>query len=191
MIEVAELWDYRRRVSEMYAEVRMAGPDEPSWRRWVDARDRLFQEHPQSPIEDRDSFEGLPYFDYDPAWRVVARFVEEPTTPWGEFSRVGRLVFEVAGTPTTLPVFWLDAYGGGVFVPFSDLTNGNTTYGGGRYMLDTVKGADLGHVDDQVTLDFNFAYHPSCVHSDRWTCPLAPEDSRLDIAVTAGEMLRR
>lgn len=190
MIEVAELWDYRRRVAEMYADLRHTGPNEASWRRWTRARDLLFKEHPQSPIDDREAFAGLTYFDYDPRWQVTGRLITEEPTTWGEFSRIGRLEFDLAGEMRSLPVFWLAAYGGGVFVPFRDLTNGDSTYGGGRYILDTVKGADLGHDGDQVKLDFNFAYHPSCVHSDRWTCPLAPRGSRLDIAVTAGEMLR-
>lgn len=189
MPEIAELWDYRRRVSDIYATVRSGGPGESSWRFWVGAREDLFRTHPQSPIEDRDSFDGLPYFDHDPAWRTVARYLPAEPQPWGEFSRVGRLEFELAGTNHELPMFWLEAYGGGVFVPFRDLTNADTTYGGGRYILDTVKGADLGHEGTSVILDFNYAYHPSCVHSDRWVCPLAPPESDLDVAVTAGEML--
>jgi hypothetical protein len=84
---------------------------------------------------------------------------------------------------------WLNAYGGGVFVPFRDATNGAATYGGGRYLLDTVKGADLGHNGDAMVLDFNYAYHPSCVHSLQWSCPLAPPGNTLDIEVTAGERL--
>ncbi len=84
---------------------------------------------------------------------------------------------------------WLDAYGGGVFLPFRDATNGRSTYGGGRYLLDTVKGADLGHEADQIVLDFNYSYHQSCVYSERWSCPLAPPANRLTFAVEAGERL--
>jgi uncharacterized protein (DUF1684 family) len=85
--------------------------------------------------------------------------------------------------------YWLEAYGGGVLVPFCDLTKGNETYGGGRYLLDFAKGADLGSNGDEVIVDFNYAYHPSCVHSDRWSCPLAPAENRLPVAVSAGERL--
>jgi uncharacterized protein (DUF1684 family) len=173
----------------MYAEVRASGEGEPAWFRWVSQRDELFRTHPQTPLDDPGSFNGLPYFDYDPSWRTVARFQPEEPAPWGEFERIGTLDFEVKGVEANLPVFWLDAYGGGLFLPFGDQTNGRSTYGGGRYLLDTVKGADLGHEGDNVTLDFNYAYHPSCVHSDRWACPLAPVDSRLDLEVTAGERL--
>ncbi len=84
-------------------------------------------------------------------------------------------------------MYWLDAYAGGLFVPFRDATSGHETYGAGRYLLDTVKGADLGTDDGRLVLDFNFAYNPSCAYDPRWVCPLAPEPNRLDIAIGAGE----
>src|SRR5438094_612159 len=82
-----------------------------------------------------------------------------------------------------------DIYGGGVFLPFRDATSGRTTYGGGRYLLDTAKGADLGVRSDELVLDFNFAYHPSCVHDSTWTCPLAPLENRLAAPIDAGERM--
>jgi len=79
-------------------------------------------------------------------------------------------------------------YGGGVFLPFADATSGRETYGAGRYLLDTIKGADLGAVPDgQAVLDFNFAYNPSCAYSNRYVCPLAPRGNRLPAPVRAGE----
>ena len=189
MSDRLDLLDYRRRVTALYTEARAAGSGEEGWRRWVATRDELFRTHPQTPLDDAASFIGLPYFAYDPSWRTVGRFHPEDTAPWGEFERIGTLSFDVRGQMATLPVFWLTAYGGGIFLPFRDQSNGGTTYGGGRYLLDTVKGADLGHDEDGVILDFNYAYHPSCVHSDRWVCPLAPPGSDLAFAVTAGERL--
>ena len=64
-----------------------------------------------------------------------------------------------------------------------------TTYGGGRYLIDTVKGADLGFDREHGTavLDFNFAFNPSCSYDARWACPLAPAANRLAVPVTAGE----
>ena len=88
-----------------------------------------------------------------------------------------------------LEVYWIDVYGGGVFLPFRDLTAGADTYGAGRYVLDTVKGADLGGSGDRLIVDFNYAYHPSCAYDPRWSCPLAPQANRLRIAVRAGERL--
>jgi len=189
MADRLELWDYRRRVADIYSDVRSGGREELTWRRWVRRRDELFGTHPQTPLEHPESFTGLPYFDHDPTWRTVARFVASAEEPWGEFLRIGTLQFELRTVASSLPLFWLNVYGGGVFVPFRDRTNGTSTYGGGRYLLDTVKGADLGQEGASVILDFNYSYHPSCVHSDRWACPLAPLASDLQYEVTAGERL--
>jgi hypothetical protein len=198
MSATLELWDYRRRVHDMYRRVRERGTGPESWAQWVAERDDLFATHPQSPIEDRTRFEGLPYFPYDPSWSTTGRFLptddESATVAHsGEgatrFVKIGFVEFEVAGNPGRLEVLWLDAYGGGLFLPFRDAGNGVSTYGGGRYLLDTVKGADLGHSENEITIDFNFAYHPSCVHSEQWSCPLAPATNRLPFSVEAGERL--
>jgi uncharacterized protein (DUF1684 family) len=196
-----DLWDYRRRVADQYWAVRRRGPGEPAWRAWREARDELFREHPQSALDEttRGGFGGLRYFAYDPIMRFevfVHPFDEGGRTLIGHsgseetaFRRFGQAEIEIAGTITNLVFYWLEGYGGGVFVPFGDLTNGNETYGGGRYLLDSAKGADLGTNDEMVVVDFNYAYHPSCVHSDRWSCPLAPSENRLPVAVRAGERL--
>ena len=85
----------------------------------------------------------------------------------------------LAGSECELELYWLDAYGGGMFVPFADATSGDETYGAGRYLLDTVKGADLGTEDGRLVLDFNLAYNPSCSYDPRWACPLSPPANRL------------
>ena len=198
MSEALDLWDFRRRVHEIYRLVRKGGAGPGPWTDWVAARDALFASHPQSPIEDRESFTGLAYFDYDPQWRTTGRFtpVDDQSAILdhsGEgstrFTKIGTVEFELAAQECGLDVLWLDAYGGGIFLPFRDDSNGDATYGGGRYLLDTVKGADLGHDDDRIVLDFNYSYHPSCVYSHRWSCPLAPPANRLSLAVAAGERL--
>ncbi len=193
------LWDFRRRVADLYRAAREGGPGEGPWRRWRAGRDRLFATHDQSPLGPaaRAAFSSLEFFPYDPAWRMTARV--EPV----ETRRVGAVHSAAGETPlirfgrvrlpdpanVTLSVFWIDVYGGGVFVPFRDATAGETTYGGGRYLVDTIKGADLGHEDAAIVLDFNYAYHPSCVHDPRWSCPLAPPDNHLQIRIEAGERL--
>jgi uncharacterized protein (DUF1684 family) len=195
-----DLLDYRRRVAAMYGDVRAGGAGAPTWSRWRTARDELFAEHPQSALspDAREGFAGLRYFPYDPAWRFEATV--EPRDggdlPVGHsgagetsFRRVGLIRLTVAGEEVQLTVFWLAGYGGGVFLPFRDATSGTDTYGGGRYLLDTVKGADLGSGDGRLVLDFNYAYHPSCVHDNRWSCPLAPPENRLALEVRAGERL--
>ena len=93
---------------------------------------------------------------------------------------------ELRGERLSLEVHWLTGYGGGVFLPFRDATSGKETYGGGRYVLDTVKGADLGEQDARLVLDFNFAYNPSCCYDPRWVCPLArPEPPAVAVEAEA------
>ena len=195
-----DLADYRRRTAELYAEVRRGGPAPSAWDRWREERDTLFVTHPQTPLEPDSvvSFTGLTYYPHDPSWRVVA------TVEWVEadpadvsHSAQGHTRLRPFATAAfsrheqdhQLTLYWLEAYGGGVFLPFRDATSGTETYGGGRYLLDTVKGADLGGDRASIVLDFNYAYHPSCVHSDRWSCPLAPPANHLQVPVRAGERL--
>jgi uncharacterized protein len=103
------------------------------------------------------------------------------------FTRFANAVFELDGSQLALGLYWLEAYGGGVFLSFTDETSGDETYGAGRYLLDTVKGADLGTNEGKLVLDFNFAFNPSCAYDSRWACPLAPAENRLPVAVRAGE----
>ena len=176
----------------MYAAVRAAGAGEPSWLRWREERDHLFATHAQSPVQTAGA--GLAWFPYDSAWRLTADFrSEEVGQQWvseeATFTRLGSLVFGplALGRYARLAVWWVDGYAGGIFVPFRDATSGVSTYGGGRYLLDSAKGADLGVSGSSVVLDFNFAYQPSCAYDGRWPCPLAPPDNRLDFPVEAGE----
>jgi uncharacterized protein len=195
-----ELLDWKRTVFGMYAEIRASADPAAAWRRWRSARDDLFASHPQSPLPDeaRSTFDGLPYFDYDPGWRVAAEVVPAPAESYDigtsgpeggsyRFTRFAVARFEKSATPMELELYWLEGYGGGVFLPFRDATSGTTTYGAGRYLLDTVKGSDLGMEGDRLVLDFNFAYNPSCAYDPRWVCPLAPPPNRLDVPVEAGE----
>jgi uncharacterized protein (DUF1684 family) len=191
------LLDWKRRVFGLYAEIRAEPDSERAWHRWREVRDELFRTHPQSPLQPaaRATFAGLPYFDYDARLRLRATVTEAPRehreiATSGEqpysFTRFARVEFELAGE-RTLDLCWLDGYGGGVFLSFTDVTSGKETYGACRYLLDTVKGSDLGGQDDELVLDFNFAYNPSCAYDPRWVCPLAPPGNRLPVAVRAGE----
>jgi uncharacterized protein (DUF1684 family) len=195
--DTLELLDWKRRVFDLYAAVRATDP-EAGWRLWRETRDELFRSHPQSPLppERRASFDGLEYWPYDPEARVVAQLedVDAPPQPVATsgseqilFQPFARARFELRGEPLSLELYWLAGYGGGVFLPFRDATSGQESYGGGRYALDTVKGADLGEVDGQLVLDFNFAYNPSCSYDPGWVCPLAPPANRLAVAIEAGE----
>ncbi len=193
-----ELADWRRRVFELYASIRRNERPHEAWQDWCSARDALFRDHPQSPLDDegRAGFAGLRYYRYSPEWRVLARVVAVPETSIEiETSTDDRFAathfadarFALAGTECSLPVYWLAGYGGGTLLPIADATSGATTYGGGRYLLDSIKGADLGESDGRLVLDFNFSYNPSCAYNPRWTCPLASPASRLPVAIEAGE----
>ena len=191
------LLDWKRRVFSLYAAVRSLEP-EAGCALWRETRDELFRAHPQSPLpaDRRASFEGLEYWPYDPQARVLADLEDieaEPTpieTSGPEpmlFQPFARASFELRGEQLSLEVSWLAAYGGGAFLSFRDATSGRESYGGGRYLLDTVKGADLGDDGERLVLDFNFAYNPSCSYDPSWVCPLAPPANRLAVAVEAGE----
>lgn len=194
-----QLADYRRTVAETYSQLRQAADPVRAAAEWRQSRDDLFKQHSQSPIEDQEVFSGLRYAPYDARWRFVvpvesnvAHEIFTVELPEGvfEYERVGRVQFTTPdGTPASLFVYWVLGYGGGLFLPFGDQTNQHSTYGGGRYLYDTIKGADLGAGPERLVLDFNFAYHPSCYYSPRWTCPLAPPENRLPFAVPVGELV--
>jgi uncharacterized protein (DUF1684 family) len=192
-----ELLDYRRRVNTLYAEVRSLTVDDPiaAHSRWRTGRDELFGTHPQSPLppHERKTFTGLVYKEYDPAFAFSAAVRPLPHERYDVGTSTGDVIpfvrFGAVDLPIgSLEVFWLEGYGGGVFLPFRDATSGQTTYGGGRYLLDTAKGADLGGDGGTLRLDFNFAYHPSCHYDPQWVCPLAPPANRLAVAIDAGEL---
>jgi uncharacterized protein (DUF1684 family) len=197
-LEHLELLDWRRRVAELFVDLRRR-PADAETLDWFRARkDQLFREHPQSPIPaaERPTFPGLAYWPHDPRARLTAHFTSDPDPPAPTdapipFTRVGQLAFDFAGAARRLPAFWIEGYAGGLFVPFRDATCGAETYGGGRYLIDSIKSADLGtdFAENTVILDFNYAYHPSCAYDPRWVCPLAPPDSRLPVPVYAGERL--
>jgi uncharacterized protein (DUF1684 family) len=207
-----DLYDYRRRVAAIYQkrQLREATGDDPAaiWDNWREERDWLFKQHPQSALSpaDRATFTGLRYFPYDSALRLEATLTPQQAQGTEElpssgprpvqYPRAGAISFTLAGAPLSLAVYWIDVYGGGLFLPFRDATSGTETYGAGRYLFDTVKGSDFLRLDDsaaagyaggRVALDFNYAYNPSCSYDPRWACPLAPSENTLPVAITAGE----
>ena len=195
-----DLLDWRRRIAELYARIRAGGDPQEAWRSWRATRDAMFHDHPQSPLDPdaRALFTGLEYYDYDPSLRLPVELAPvaggrteklyvgpDGTVPLEPFARTMGLAPRLGAE---LTLYWMAIYGGGVFLPFLDATSAATTYPGGRYLLDTVKGADLGLTPGApAVLDFNFAYNPSCAYSERWMCPLAPVSNRLPAAVWAGE----
>ncbi|NQX29679.1 DUF1684 domain-containing protein [Microbacteriaceae bacterium VKM Ac-2854] len=201
-IEVA---DWRRHVHTMYAEVRrLANIDLlAAHASWIRARNALFARHPATPLlpEARAHFRSLPVAPYDAAWRFELEVQPSPEERRMEVETGtdGVVPFELIGTvqiPQTgsLDVWRLASYGGGLFVPVKDALAGapGGTYGGGRYLLDTVKGADLGtgRAPSTVVLDFNFAYNPSCAYDPAWACPLAQAGNTVPVEIPVGERYR-
>ncbi|MEU4014436.1 DUF1684 domain-containing protein [Microbacterium sp. NPDC028030] len=195
-----EVVDWRRRVFALYDAVRLAESPEEAHELWRIERDDLMLRHPATPLlpADRALFEGLPIASYDPAWRFeLPILTAEPggfefatgTDGVVPFERVGRVEVPDAGP---LDVWRLMSYGGGLFIPVRDGLAGHPggTYGGGRYLVDTIKGADLGSdaVRGTIVLDFNFAYNPSCAYDPAWACPLAQPGNVLDVPVPVGEL---
>jgi uncharacterized protein (DUF1684 family) len=188
-------------MTALYAAVRAEPDHERGHVLWVAGRDELFRSHPQSPLAEDDPLRrtGLPYWPYDPQLRfelavVPAERPEEVSLPSGadgvtSMRLIGRVRLP-APLDGVLDVWWLQQYAGGVFLPVRDGTAGESSYGGGRYLLDTVKGADLGGSNECLVIDLNFLYHPSCRYDDAWQCPLAQPGNTISAAVCAGERLR-
>ena len=202
------LYDYRTQVIALYRErnrALLAGENPADvLERFRAGRNTLFATHAQSALDEEQQrvFEGLHYFPYnaamcieaeldtqvEPKRQQVAMNAEEAML----MTTVGLLHFVVESQAVTLSLYWLDIYGGGLFLPFRDTTCPQWSYGAGRYLFDTIKGSDFlwvaGATGKRMVLDFNYAYNPSCAYNDRWFCPLAPAENRLRVPIRAGEM---
>jgi uncharacterized protein len=191
-MEALELTDFRMATARMYL-------DATDLKDFRARRDELFATHPQSaiPAASRKDFRGLRYFE--PNDDVVCEVDLRPAS--GEIDidtggPDGVVHYQKAGVLETpfgeLSLWWIAAYGGGLFLPVRDGTCGKGTYGGGRYLTDTVKGTHgrglqvLGAA--RVRLDFNYLYNPSCAYDDQWLCPLAPPENRVTAPIEAGEL---
>lgn len=195
------LADWRLQVNALYQAVRASSDPEAGWTLWRDGRRNLFQSHPMSPIAAarRSHYKGPIVFAYNPDMRFAVDLM--PADGPAEAVNLGsdgtlkrRPIAKTLGLSphlsAELTLYWIEGYGGGLFLPFKDATSGSQTYGGGRYLIDAIKGADLG-LDDRgrLILDFNFAYHPSCMHNPDYVCPLSPPENTLPVHVRAGERL--
>jgi uncharacterized protein len=195
-----QLADWRRHTASLYTRVREQADPAAAHALWRDGRDQMMRSHPQSPLPADDPMRtrGVPYWPYDPAlrWTVRVEPVSRPRRLSIDSGPDGVTRLEQAGWVTLadpvgrrVALWWLDQYGGGLFLPLRDATAGTTSYGGGRFLLDTAKGADLGSAGHALVIDLNFLYHPSCRYDNRWVCPLAPTDNIIDLPIPAGEQL--
>lgn len=157
-----------------------------------------FKDPESSPLPDRyrKNFEALDFFPPDTSYIVQARFVRTPdavpflmpttTDRTSEEVVFGVAHFALNGKQHQLEVYQNkelmleEGYEDYLFLPFTDLTNGEETYGGGRYL-------DLSIPDGStIILDFNRAYNPYCVYNKKYSCPLVPGVNHLAIRVEAG-----
>lgn len=156
-------------------------------------RDHFFGSHDHSPLtaEQREKFTGLDYFperedlvlalEMDESGETVGEEVVLDTTDGQHkhFSRAGVVSFDVDGQPVTLTM--LRDERGGLFLPFRDASAGKETYEVGRY-LEPQK-----LPDGRLHVDLNYAYNPFCAYGSGWSCPIPPEENRIDITIPAGE----
>jgi uncharacterized protein len=162
-------------------------------------KDKEFLDDNSSPIAEdlRKLFSGLNYYSPNPEFKVTAKLerFENPihfrmkttTDRLPDYSLYGRLTFNLKGQELHLNVYQnIDllkkpGYEKYLFIPFNDSTNGNETYGGGRFM-------DAENPDsDSLIIDFNYAYNPYCAYNHRYSCPIPPEANTLPIKIEAGE----
>jgi uncharacterized protein (DUF1684 family) len=197
--ETYMLADWRRRINDLYAQIRATPDPETGWELWRAERTNLYCTHPMSPVPKpgRATLKQIAMFDYNPALRfhvaldrVDAASIRFQLDTDGDMR--ARPIARTQGLKTRLQaeltVYWIEGYGGGLFIPFKDVTSGTQTYGGGRYLVDAIKGSDLGLTENgELTLDFNFAYSPSCAWTPDFVCPLSPPENSLPTAIEAGE----
>jgi uncharacterized protein len=189
-VQALELADYRAAVAHLY----LTAADLTDFRA---RRDELFATHPQSAIPRGEPFDGLRYFPATDEFITEAPLREAPGTIDVDTGGAdGVCHYERVGIIETpwgeLSLWWLAAYGGGLFLPVRDATSGPESYGGGRYLTDTVKGTHGRGLEmagpARVRLDFNYLYNPSCAYDDQWLCPLAPPENTLAAPIRAGEL---
>jgi uncharacterized protein (DUF1684 family) len=161
--------------------------------------DNYYKYDKESPIPEsiRDKFQGLNYFEPDESFKVIADFdiYDNPDTVefftskpdiTKKYLRYAKLSFNLSGTKCSIDAFLSLKEGAAkyIFIPFSDKTNGISSYSAGRYL-------DIMGIPktNQVTLDFNTAYAPYCAYSDNYSCPVVPLSNHIDLEIKAGEKI--
>ncbi len=159
-----------------------------------EGKDRYFGQDPDAPLtpEQQGRFAGLAYYPENSALQFALTIDElndqeketiEMATSTGDsqpYVRWGTISFQVEGETATLTVY-RDEDDGEFFLPFTDLTSGQSSYGEGRY----VDLQPLHH--GRFLVDFNYAYNPYCAYNPNWSCPIPPSENRLNVTVDAGE----
>lgn len=157
-----------------------------------------YKDASKSPLKEKDlkKFKGLDFFKFDSAYVVTAKFVrtmdEQPfkmkttTDRLPEYVKYGELTFDLKGKKFKLNIYQnqdltkKEGYEDYLFLPFLDDTNGDESYGGGRYIDMRIPEGDT------VIVDFNSAYNPYCAYNEKYSCPIVPRDNYLETEVRAG-----
>ncbi len=169
-------------------------------KKWQEEHDAEFADSEKSPLEKKDlkKFKGLDYFPIDAKYRVTATFMLTPneapfsmptsTSRLPLYAKYGIATFTIDGQNFSLPLyksqdpFIKEEYKNHLFLPFTDLTNGKESYGGGRYIDMTIPEGDT------LVIDFNKSYNPYCAYSGKYSCPIPPKDNFLNTEIKAGVM---
>jgi len=176
----------------------MKPEDEETWRRGLlrfrERKDEFFKTSPESPLppDDRDSFQGLKYFEPDEIYRFessLTRYQMPGSLVMGTskgtrqlFNKVGFFELQAEGLTIRLQAYQsAERQDPSIFLPFRDGTSGKDTYGAARYL-----DLEVEH-DDRYVIDFNYAYNPYCAYSDDYICPLPPQENWLSASIRAGE----
>lgn len=158
----------------------------------------MFKDASRSPLKDKDreTFESLDFFTYDSTFLVKAELKRTPDTEFFNMKTTtdrmsreriyGILTFKINDKEYSLNVYQgeenmqTEGFEDYLFLPFLDATNGESTYGGGRYI-------DLRIPEgDSMEIDFNSAYNPYCVYNEKYSCPIVPRVNYLPIKIEAG-----
>ena len=146
--------------------------------------------------KDITNFDSLNYFAPNPEFNIQAKFVKELGTPFDmttssgkskKFRVYGNLLFRIDSIDYVLPIYQNlklmtnPLYRDYIFIPFTDLTNGEETYGGGRYIEAKIPASDT------FNLDFNYCFNPYCHYTIGYNCPIPPKKNFLNLRIEAGE----
>ena len=157
-----------------------------------------FKDASVSPLKPKDlkNFQGLDFFEFDSIYVVKAKIEEtKESLPFkmktttdipADVRKYADLFFQITDKEFELSVYenlqfdGVEGYENYLFLPFLDNTNGNETYGGGRYLDLLLNGTD------SIIIDFNKAYNPKCVYDDNFSCPIVPRKNFLNTRIEAG-----
>ena len=160
-----------------------------------------YKDASKSPLKKKDlkNFKGLDFFPVDSSFIVRAKLVRTQNPPAFEmatttdrmpiYKEYGILTFRLQGKDCRLPVYQSqddakdEKYKDYLFLPFTDYTSGNESYGGGRYM--DLMLTDI-ESDSSIVLNFNNTYNPYCAYNDKYSCPLTPRENHIDLEIKAG-----